>query len=268
MREQRITRTWDLLGRLCPVPHTAPREHHLGSFFKSPNAQCTTQNTQINTSGGSSQASVTYKIPSWFYNMDKLRNTVPKRQSLGSLESWCGRLRHCCPFRRESFCQDPFPKDVSFVDLPIPCTSEHFRSIFLLSGFGYKLFHNVSSNIFFILSWWLSYKSRLALKATWRMSLLIERLCLYFPEWQGTQEILTKWRKERTHSIKNTVQRQVVHLKIYSSLGIFSRLPQCNAGDLFQMYIQVFKLTRISFSTIYWGKNIFPMLLKYDFSVV
>lgn len=187
MSGQRITRTWDLMGGLCPVPHTVPREHHLGSFFKSPNAQCTPQNTQINMSGSSSQASVTYKIPSWFHNMDKLRNTVFKRQSLGNLESWYGRLRNCGHFRRESFCQDPFPKDVSFVDLPITCTSETNRSIFLLFGFGYKLLHYVSSNIFFILSWWISYKSRLTLKATWRTSLLIERLCLYFPEWQGTQ---------------------------------------------------------------------------------
>lgn len=183
MSGQRITRTWGPLGGLCPVPHTAPREHHLVSFFKSPNAHCASQNT----SGSSSQASVTYKILSWFHNVDKLRNTVPKRQYLGSLESWYGRLRNCRPFRRKTFCQGPFPKDVSFVDLPITCTIETDRSIFLLAGFDYKLLHNVSSNIFFILSWWLSYKSRLTLKATWRMSLLIERLCLYFPEWQDMQ---------------------------------------------------------------------------------
>lgn len=40
-----------------------------------------------------------------------------------------------------------------------------------------------------------------------------------------------------------------------SDKWIFSRLPQWSAGDLFQTGIQVLRLTRISFSTIYWGEE-------------
>lgn len=42
---------------------------------------------------------------------------------------------------------------------------------------------------------------------------------------------------------------------------------QAATADLFQMHIQVFRLTRISFSTKYWGKETVPMLLKCDFGV-
>lgn len=114
--------------------------------------------------GGRSQASAVCNNPQLILQHGEVENHCPQRQSLGSLETWWGKLRHCLPFRWKTLSQDPFPKALSLVNLPTTRTSETNRNVFLLSVFGYQLLHNVSSNIFLITSWRLSCNSSISLK--------------------------------------------------------------------------------------------------------
>ena len=68
----------------------------------------------------------------------------------------------------------------------------------------------------------------------------------------------SKWRQE---SMRSTPEHWKSSL---SARGIFlqdfqqAAARRHSATDLFQVYIQVLRLTRINFSTIYWGKRCFP----------
>lgn len=168
--------TW-LLHGLCSVPHTAVRRNNLKLLkVQMPSVH---PRTIKSTSRGSSQASVIYDNP-WLIPWHKLRTAVPKRQPCGSLEIWWGKLRHCCPFRWETACEDPFPKAKLFVNLPVTWTSETNRNLFLLSVFSYQLLHNVSSKIFLIMSWWLNYNSSIRLKGKLNFSTNWEDLFIFF----------------------------------------------------------------------------------------
>lgn len=167
---------------------------------------------------------------------------------------WPETSRHCCAFSQTHSAKVHLP-NLYHRWTRTSCT--HYRYLWdhllLRSVSGYQLLLNVSSNTCLIMSRWLDGNNIWSLEGRLKNSPLIERLRVYFSGWRDIEGFLTKWRKPVTHNIKSTVQRQADQLKISPSSGILRWPPQCSAGDVSQTYIQGFRLTRTSFSTIYWG---------------
>lgn len=118
-------------------------------------------------------------------------------------------------------------------------------NLFLRSISGYQLLPNVGSNTRLTMAQWLNYNSIWSLEGRLK-NFATDGEDPFIFGGMTRYWVFSHKMKKKNDSILNTQ---------CSDKWIFSRLPQWSAGDLFQTGIQVLRLTRISFSTIYWGEE-------------